>query len=81
MMGAAVLKHHKFVWSLWALYRLVVSSITFVRHLYVEGSGAAHVNVLKTFRANMCRCCDKQVHRGVWEVEYVLKSCHCKTLM
>ena len=28
MMGAAMLKHHQFVWSLWALYRLVVSSIT-----------------------------------------------------
>ena len=27
MMGAAMLKHHRFVWSLWALYRLVVSSI------------------------------------------------------
>ena len=43
MMGAAVLKHHQFVWSLWALYRLVVSSITFVRHLYVGESGAALV--------------------------------------
>ena len=28
MMGAAMLRHHQFVWSLWALYRLVVSSIT-----------------------------------------------------
>ena len=28
MMGAAMLKRHQFVWSLWALYRLVVSSIT-----------------------------------------------------
>ena len=28
MMGAAMLKHHQFVWSLWALHRLVVSSIT-----------------------------------------------------
>ena len=28
MMGAAMLKHHQFVRSLWALYRLVVSSIT-----------------------------------------------------
>ena len=28
MMGAAMLKCHKFVRSLWALYRLVVSSIT-----------------------------------------------------
>ena len=28
MMGAAMLKRHRFVWSLWALYRLVVSSIT-----------------------------------------------------
>ena len=27
MMGAAMLKRHQFVWSLWALYRLVVSSI------------------------------------------------------
>ena len=27
MMGAAMLKHHQFVQSLWALYRLVVSSI------------------------------------------------------
>ena len=27
MMGAAMLKHHQFVRSLWALYRLVVSSI------------------------------------------------------
>ena len=35
MMGAAMLKRHRFVWSLWALYRLVVSSITFVRCLYV----------------------------------------------
>ena len=43
MMGAAMLKHHQFVWSLWALYRLVVSSITFVRHLYVGESGAALV--------------------------------------
>ena len=28
MMGAAMLKRHRFVQSLWALYRLVVSSIT-----------------------------------------------------
>ena len=28
MMGAAMLKRHQFVRSLWALYRLVVSSIT-----------------------------------------------------
>ena len=28
MMGAAMLQRHQFVWSLWALYRLVVSSIT-----------------------------------------------------
>ena len=28
MMGAAMLKHHQFVRSLWALYRLVVPSIT-----------------------------------------------------
>ena len=28
MMGEAMLKRHQFVWSLWALYRLVVSSIT-----------------------------------------------------
>ena len=27
-MGAAMLKRYQFVWSLWALYRLVVSSIT-----------------------------------------------------
>ena len=33
MMGAAMLKRHRFVQSFWALYRLVVSSITFVRHL------------------------------------------------
>ena len=43
MMGAAMLKCHRFVWSLWALYRLVVSSITFVRNLYVGESGAALV--------------------------------------
>ena len=43
MMGAAMLKRHQFVQSLWALYRLVVSSITFVRHLYVGESGAALV--------------------------------------
>ena len=43
MMGAAMLKHHQFVQSLWALYRLVVSSITFVCHLYVGESGAALV--------------------------------------
>ena len=43
MMGAAMLKRHQFVLSLWALYRLVVSSITFVRHLYVGESGAALV--------------------------------------
>ena len=45
MMGAAMLKRHRFVWSLWALYRLVVSSITFVRHLYVGESGAALVTL------------------------------------
>ena len=28
MMGAAMLKRHQFVRALWALYRLVVSSIT-----------------------------------------------------
>ena len=28
MMGAAMLKRHQFVQPLWALYRLVVSSIT-----------------------------------------------------
>ena len=28
MMGAAMLKRHQFVWSRWALYRLVVSTIT-----------------------------------------------------
>ena len=44
MMGAAMLKRHRFVQSLWALYRLVVSSITFVRHLYVGESGAALVS-------------------------------------
>ena len=43
MMGAAMLKRHQFVQSLWALYRLVVSSITFVRHLYVGESGVALV--------------------------------------
>ena len=43
MKGAAMLKRHQFVRSLWALYRLVVSSITFVRHLYVGESGAALV--------------------------------------
>ena len=43
MMGAAMLNHHRFVRSLWALYRLVVSSITFVCHLYVGESGAALV--------------------------------------
>ena len=43
MMGTAMLKHHQFVWSLWVLYRLVVSSITFVRHLYVGVSGTALV--------------------------------------
>ena len=42
MMGAAMLKSHQFVQSLWALYRLVVSSITFVR-LVRGGSGAALV--------------------------------------
>ena len=41
MMGAAMLKRHRFVHFFWALYRLVVSSITFVRHLYVGESGAA----------------------------------------
>ena len=44
MMGAAMLECHQFVRSLWALYRLVVSSITFVRHLYVGESGAALVS-------------------------------------
>ena len=43
MMGAAMLKRHRFVWSLWALYRLVVSFITFVHHLYVGESGATLV--------------------------------------
>ena len=43
MMGAAMLKRHRFVRSLWALYRPVVSSITFVCHLYVGESGAALV--------------------------------------
>ena len=43
MMGAAMLKCHPFVRSLWALYRLVVSSITFVHHLYVGESGGALV--------------------------------------
>ena len=47
MMGAAMLKRHRFVRSLWALYRLVVSSITFVRHLYVGESGAALVYEIK----------------------------------
>ena len=47
MMGAAMLKRHRFVRSLWALYRLVVSSITFVRHLYVGESGAALVVIVK----------------------------------
>ena len=47
MMGAAMLKRHQFVWSLWALYRLVVSSITFVCHLYVVESGAALVHAYK----------------------------------
>ena len=36
MMGAAMLKRHQFVQSLWALYRLVVSSITW-------GSQAQHL--------------------------------------
>ena len=44
MMGAAMLKRHRFVWSLRVLYRLVVSSITFLRHLYVGESGAALVS-------------------------------------
>ena len=48
MMGAAMLTRHRFVRSLWALYRLVVSSITFVRHLYVGESGAALVFTNKT---------------------------------
>ena len=53
MMGAAMLKRHQFVWSLWALYRLVVSSITFVRHLYVGESGAALV-LKKYLELNCC---------------------------
>ena len=39
MMGAAMLKRHQFVRSLWALYRLVVSSITWwsqAQPLYYE---------------------------------------------
>ena len=39
MMGAAMLKRHQFVWSLWALYRLVVLSITWgsqAQPLYVK---------------------------------------------
>ena len=40
MMGAAMLKRHQFVRSLWALYRLVVSSITW-------GSQAQPLYVLK----------------------------------
>ena len=43
MMGKAMLKCHRFVQSLWALHRLVVSSITFVHHLYVGESGTALV--------------------------------------
>ena len=39
MMGAAMLKLHQFVRSLWELYRLVVSYITFVCHLYVGEQG------------------------------------------
>ena len=46
MMGTAMLKCHQFVWSLWALYRLVVSSITFVCHLYVGESGTALVRII-----------------------------------
>ena len=49
-MGAAMLKRHRFVQSLWALYRLVVSYITFVRHLYVGESGAALV-VMKSLNS------------------------------
>ena len=42
MMGAAMLKCHQFVRSLWALYRLVVSIY------YVGESGPAHVYVVNT---------------------------------
>ena len=49
MMGAAMLKCHRFVLSLWALYRLVVTSITFVCHLYVGESGAALVEYINTY--------------------------------
>ena len=45
MMGAAMLKRHRFVRSLWALYRLVVSSITFVHLVRGGGSGAALVTL------------------------------------
>ena len=59
MMGAAMLKCHQFVWSLWALYRLVVSSITFVRHLYVGESGAALVLKENSF---ISKCVDSWYH-------------------
>ena len=53
MMGAAMLKRHQFVWSLWALYRLVMSSISFVRHLYMGESGAALV-LLSSQNFSLC---------------------------
>ena len=63
MMGAAMLKRHRFVWSLWALYRLVVSSITFVCHLYVEESGAALVATIQLDLVVYILCCsDKNFH-------------------
>ena len=45
MMGAAMLKRHQFVRSLWELYRLVVSSITWgsqAQPLFQNKNNVAH---------------------------------------
>ena len=59
MMGAAMLKCHRFVQSLWALYRLVVSSIT-LAEMCTQGSQAQPLFYTKsipgtvTFQLEIC---------------------------
>ena len=50
MMGAAMLKRHRFVQSLWALYRLVVSSITFAHLVRGGRRSPCYVVKVKTCR-------------------------------
>ena len=79
MMGAAMLKRHQFVRSLWALYRLVVSSITWrsqaqpLLNTYKNASAHLSRDHLISFITTNCHLMDSLYN-------ILTKSCRCKVI-